>query len=173
MDDIFDDILDLEEGFYNEGYSQGWEDGVVSGRIEGRSLGMEKGFEKFFEAGRLYGRALLWANRLPTRDQNQEHKDGKQQKLPPLSNNQRLERNITALHDLMEPDTLPTKNTDDTVEDVNDRIRKAQGKLRVIERMVGEESSKAESRGASKEPGAKSGDMEDASSINPAALSSA
>jgi flagellar biosynthesis/type III secretory pathway protein FliH len=60
----FDEILGLEEQFYDDGYKQGLEDGVKAGRIEGRTFGLEKGFEKYVESGRLYGKSLVWANRI-------------------------------------------------------------------------------------------------------------
>lgn len=64
-DDPFDDVLNLEEKYYQEGYAEGYKDGAEAGRIEGRSVGMKKGFEKFLEAGRLQGKAIIWANRVP------------------------------------------------------------------------------------------------------------
>ncbi|KAI1764110.1 DUF1715-domain-containing protein [Hypoxylon sp. FL1150] len=68
QDDLFDfdDILNLEETYYKEGYDEGYKDGAEAGLIEGRSVGLKKGFEKFVEAGRLQGRAIIWANRIPS-----------------------------------------------------------------------------------------------------------
>ncbi|OTA70335.1 DUF1715-domain-containing protein [Hypoxylon sp. EC38] len=64
-DDPFDEVLNIEEKAYQEGYAEGYKDGAEAGRIEGRSVGMKKGFEKFLEAGRLQGKAIVWANRIP------------------------------------------------------------------------------------------------------------
>src|SRR4051812_19439144 len=61
----FDEVLGLEEQFYDDGYQQGLADGVKAGQIEGRTFGLEKGFEKYAESGRLHGKALIWANRTP------------------------------------------------------------------------------------------------------------
>jgi hypothetical protein len=61
----FDEVLGLEEEFYEEGYRQGLADGVKAGQIEGRTFGLEKGFEKYVESGRLHGKSLIWANRAP------------------------------------------------------------------------------------------------------------
>lgn len=151
--DAFDDLLNLEEEFYSEGYEQGVADGERAGRIEGRAFGIEKGFEKFVEAGRLHGKSIVWANRLPQAKQQPRGAaaspssastppgDGKQQALPVLSGGgARLEKNIVTLHALVEPDTLSTDNTDDAVNDFDDRVKRAQGKARVIERHVGEDA---------------------------------
>lgn len=151
--DAFDNLLNLEEQFYSEGYEQGMADGDRAGRIEGRAFGIEKGFEKFVEAGRLHGKSIVWANRLP---QAQLQPQGvasalpsasdlpegcKQQALPVLSGGgARLEKNIVTLHALVEPDTLSTENSDDAVNDFDDRVKRAQGKARVIERHVGEDA---------------------------------
>ena len=64
-DELFDDVLNLEERYYREGYDLGYRDGAEAGRVEGRSVGLKQGYEKFLEAGRLQGRAIVWANRIP------------------------------------------------------------------------------------------------------------
>lgn len=148
--DAFDNLLNLEEDFYSEGYQQGVADGERAGRIEGRAFGIEKGFEKFIEAGRLHGKSIVWANRLPQPPRGAAAPpsaasvspgDNKQQALPVLSGGgARLEKNIVTLHALVEPDTLSTENTDDAVNDFDDRVKRAQGKARVIERHVGEDT---------------------------------
>lgn len=153
--DPFDDLLNLEDEFYSEGYEQGMADGDRAGRIEGRAFGIEKGFEKFIEAGRLHGKSIVWANRLPQARQQppaagvapsaaaSSPSEG-QQTLPALSSGgARLEKNIVTLHALVEPDTLSTDNTDDAVNDFDDRVKRAQGKARVIERHVGEDAGLA------------------------------
>ncbi|KAF5021463.1 hypothetical protein F66182_6504 [Fusarium sp. NRRL 66182] len=137
--DPFEDILNLEERFYSEGYQQGIKDGVQAGRIEGRSFGMQKGFEKFLESSRLASKAIIWANRMPSK--------GGACTLPPLPRNARLEKNINTLYALVEPDTLSTENSDEAVQDFDDRVKRAQGKAKIIERMVG--SGGRETSGAS------------------------
>lgn len=164
--DPFDDVLNLEEKFYSEGYKQGVADGDHAGRVEGRSFGIEKGFEKFAEAGRLHGKAIVWANRLPPpppqpRSQqateggggggaiSSTSAEGKTQvnKLPGLHNGgARLEKNVVTLYALVEPETLPTENTDEAVNDFDDRVKRAQGKARVIERQIGENVSSSTAR---------------------------
>lgn len=165
MGDPFDDVLNLEDQFYEQGYKQGTEDGTQAGKIEGRAFGLEKGFEKFLEAGKLYGKAIVWANRLPEKsatsapaqndschsasDHDRAQGDGiiggraeNPSRLSMLPKNTRLERNITALHALVESESISTANTDEAVNDFDDRLRRAQGKAKIIEKAVGEDVAK-------------------------------
>ncbi|RFU73791.1 duf1715 domain-containing protein [Trichoderma arundinaceum] len=139
--DPLDDVFTLEDRFYTEGYNQGVQDGARAGRIEGRSFGMEKGFEKFLESGRLAGKSLVWANRLPKTNQqanisSDSEKSFEACTLPPLPRNPRLEKNVKLAYALVEPDTLSTDNTDEAVQDFDDRVKRAQGKVKIIERML-------------------------------------
>jgi hypothetical protein len=118
--DIFDSILDLEEQFYAEGYKLGVADGARAGRIEGRVFGLEKGFEKFLEAGRLHGRAIIW--------QDQCRNNG----------NERLTKHVERMFTLVDPEEYVTMNTEEAVNDVDERIRDAKGKERIIKRILGE-----------------------------------
>src|SRR5436190_13617705 len=63
--DLLDGLLGLEEKFYTEGYEVGVNDGAHAGYAEGCVFAIEKSFEKFLEMGRLYGKAIVWAKRLP------------------------------------------------------------------------------------------------------------
>lgn len=140
--DLFDDVFTLEDRFYTQGYNQGVQDGARAGRIEGRSLGMEKGFEKFLESGRIASKSLVWANRLPqnprpsTSASEGTEKSSEACALPPLPKNPRLEKNIKLAYALVEPDTLSTENSDEAVQDFDDRVKRAQGKVKIIEKML-------------------------------------
>lgn len=140
--DPFDDLLSLEDQFYDQGYREGMEDGTKAGRIEGRSFGLEKGYEKFMEAGRLHSKAIVWANRLPRKQESRgtqpEAEAQPSRQLPLLSSNARLDRNIQTVCELLEPDTLSTENSDEAVEDFDDRLKRAQGRVKMIQRAVGE-----------------------------------
>ena len=132
--DPFEDVLNLEERFYSEGYQLGIKDGIQAGKIEGRSFGMQKGFEKFLESGRLASKAVVWANRMPPKDNSSFSEPCT---LPSLPKNARLEKNINILYALVEPETLSTENTDEAVQDFDDRVKRAQGKAKIVERMTG------------------------------------
>ncbi|OAQ83570.1 hypothetical protein VFPBJ_02338 [Purpureocillium lilacinum] len=149
-EDPLEDVFNLEDRFYQQGYTQGLQDGTAAGRAEGRSFGMQKGFEKFVESGRLASRAVVWANRMPPTNQEQTGEAGPSSEaadevsskergctLPPLASNGRLDKNVRLLYALVEPDTLSTENTDEAVQDFDDRVKRAQGKAKVVERMVG------------------------------------
>ncbi|KAH6696990.1 hypothetical protein F5X68DRAFT_1283 [Plectosphaerella plurivora] len=145
--DPFDDVLNIEERFYAEGYEQGTRDGIQAGKIEGRSVGLAKGFDKFLESGRLYGKAVVWGNRLQLAQQ-QPASEGSSASaqanpapclLPQIPNsNARLQKNVIAVGALVEPDTLATENTDEAVNDFDDRVKRAQGKAKIVERAIGE-----------------------------------
>lgn len=177
--DPFDDILGLEEQFYNEGHQLGLTDGAKAGRIEGRVFGLEKGFEKFVESGRVHGRATVWAGRLskasasnkeePTSvlpsSSSTEQPDASvitSTKLPTLSDKGRIEKHIRVLYALMEPATLSTENTEDAVSDFDDRFKRAQGKIKIIEKVLGEEGvptgNTDDSTGNPNAPGKSKGD---------------
>ncbi len=159
--DPFDELLGLEEQFYQEGYQLGVADREKAGRIEGRAFGLEKGFEKYVEAGRLHGRSLIWAARLPglqsggqsngSESANSsgleakssmgtvEHEPNSNLRLGNLPDNPRLEKHVKVLYALTEPVSLSTENTDDAVSDFDDRLKRAQGKIKIIERLTGED----------------------------------
>jgi hypothetical protein len=140
----FDEVLGLEEKFYHDGYRQGMADGVKAGRIEGRTFGLEKGFEKYVESGRLYGKSLVWANRIPQLpfqlklESPHLEPPPSAQKLPPLPDNQRLVKHLKVFHALAESESLSTENSEEAVSDFDDRFKRAQAKEKVIERLVGE-----------------------------------
>ena len=140
--DLFDDLMNLEEKFYSEGYTLGEAEGSKAGRIEGRVFGLEKGFEKFMEAGRLHGRSAVWAGRLPHHEGSTTTDTAtpiQQSALSSLSNNPRLEKHIRILYALSEPASLSTDNTEEAVSDFDDRLKRAHAKIKIIERLVGED----------------------------------
>ncbi|KAL6857631.1 hypothetical protein ACO1O0_005072 [Amphichorda felina] len=139
--DIFDDVLNVESRFQEQGYNEGLKDGAQHGLAEGRAFGMQKAFEKFLESGRLAGKSVVWANRLPGNSDKQPSDagvpgDSQTRSLGPLPNNARLEKNINTLYSLVDPKALSTENSDAAVQDFDDRLKKAQGKERIIERVV-------------------------------------
>ena len=163
-DDPFDRLLGLEDEFYDEGYEAGLADGVKEGRLEGRAFGMEKGFEKYLVMGRLHGRSAVWTARMPasqTPDLGASENGGilqsdiqttlsgrgdtstvverqGRQSLPLLSDNPRLQRHINTLQTITDPSQLSVENREDAVADVDDRLKRARAKVKVIEKLVHE-----------------------------------
>ncbi|KAI4095218.1 MAG: hypothetical protein LQ344_001730 [Seirophora lacunosa] len=152
--DPLDELFELEDTFYKEGYNLGVQDGSRAGQIEGRLFGLEKAFEKYTAMGKLHGRSVVWSGRLssapeaelPSPTQSSDGQDPETRKtapdpLPPLPFNPRLEKHVRTLYALTEPASLSTENSEDAVSDFDDRLRRAEGKVKIIERFIGEETT--------------------------------
>ena len=152
MTDVFDHLLDLEKQFYQEGYDLGLEDGVQAGLTEGKVFGIEKAFEKAVEMGKLHGRARVWQERLPGRNQPRATGDAESQNNPstalqlrtfasnvdPLPTNARLERHIESLLISTDKSTLSSKNSDEAVAAFDERMTKATARSKVISNILNE-----------------------------------
>lgn len=162
--DPFDDLLSLEDKFYKEGYDLGITDGDREGLIEGRLFGLKQGFEKYVAMGKLHGRAMTWAGRLPSskagttvhskeveeedtrkalkRLSLDEKEDGDTlgQKVPDLPKNARLENHVRTLYALTEPVSFSTENSEDAMADFEERLLRAEAKIKIIEKLTGEVS---------------------------------
>lgn len=162
--DPFDSLLSLEDQYYDEGYREGHRDGLQQSELEARLFGIEKGFEKFVTMGKLQARAKIWAARLPQKKDKGDDAKGVRS-LPLLAANPRLEKHTSTLLDLVDPTTLSIANTDDDVGDFDERLRRAQAKIKIIERMIGEEDlengSKADSQSTTAVNLGAAGNMED------------
>lgn len=172
-DDPLDNLLGLEDQYYQEGYDVGVTDGTQAGIIEGRLFGLEKGFEKYAAMGALHGRSAVWAGRLSRhpreaagseesenlaainccrqkqyQDSNEcKLSEGKGSNTPaprPLlcqvPHSARLEKHIRILYALTEPSSLSVKNSEETVSDFDDRLKRADGKMKIIEKLLDESS---------------------------------
>ena len=160
--DPFHALLSLEDDFYKEGYDSGVSDGSRAGLIEGRFFGLEKGFEKYASLGKLHGRAVIWAGRLPITEDplvsnGQDASDADTQRkvessegcikpeveqllgrtrAPELPAHTRLERHVRTLYALTEPESLSTANDEDSISGFNERFNRAVGKVKVIEKLT-------------------------------------
>lgn len=184
--DLLDDLLDLEEQFYKEGFDLGVADGAEAGYTEGSVFAVEKGFEKFVEMGRLYGKALVWAQRLaePHPHETSEQPKGHlatetstisldpsicktMSSLP--SHSSRLMRNLQVLLELADPASLGMNNTEEAVNDVDERLKGAAVKAKLIQRAMAEgEGGLDDQREVQdqQKPGDGTGSIEDISSLN-------
>ncbi|KAL9004863.1 MAG: hypothetical protein Q9188_002324 [Gyalolechia gomerana] len=59
--------------------------------------------------------------------------------LPQIPYNPRLEKHLRSLYALTEPASLSTENSEDAVSEFDDRLKRAEGKVKIIEKLVGEE----------------------------------
>ena len=182
---LLDSLLDLEEQFYNEGYELGAADGAKAGYTEGSVFAVEKGFEKFVEMGRLYGKALVWAQRLADSKSPESFEQPLGQSLttdtlslepsvckeiPSLpSHSARLIKNLETLLELVDPASLDMSNTEEAVNDVDERLKGAAVKAKLIQRAMGESEEPLGTSSNAKEgqkPGDGTGSIEDISSLN-------
>ena len=154
-EDPFAPLLSLEEQYHTEGRTLGLAEGAATGQIEGRVFGLEKSFEKFIELGRLGGRGAVWSARLPapapapaqsttSTSASAPIEVGKEDspRLGPLllpgSGSERLARHVRRLVELTDADDVSRENSEEGVQDFDDRLREAKGKGVLVERLVGE-----------------------------------
>ena len=141
--DLFDDLLSLEDKFYQEGYDAGLADGEHAGLVEGKVFGIEKGYEKALELGRLHGRALVWQMRQAQTTDKPESTDREEPMLATLGHsklpkNTRLTKHIEGLLALTDDKDLVMDNSDEAVTEFDESLAKAQAKAKVIAAIVGE-----------------------------------
>lgn len=159
-DDPFDPLLSLESQYHLEGRTLGLAEGAASGRIEGRVFGLEKSFEKFLELGKLGGRSAVWNARLPsdlsapppssspslsseTPQSDGPLEVGKEAGsgvlgVLPGAGSERLVRHVRRLAELTNEDDVSKENSEEGVQDFDDRLREARAKAVLVERLVGE-----------------------------------
>ncbi|KAM0715324.1 hypothetical protein Q7P37_008822 [Cladosporium fusiforme] len=167
--DPFDSLLSLEEQYHAEGRTAGLAEGAASGRIEGRVFGLEKSFEKFIELGHLSGRSAVWNARLPDSSSGLEVGKEEDARLAPLKGaSERLTRHVGRLVELTDQDDVSRENSEEGVQDFDDRLREAKAKAVLVERLVGEGKEGGGASGAAgvkragvKPTQVKSGEMED------------
>lgn len=194
---LLDSLLDLEEDFYKEGHGLGAADGAHAGYTEGSVFAVEKGFEKFVEMGRLYGKALVWAQRLadskrkPSTADSASSRTGAETETETETNggndldvslepsvcsemvtfpsSARLAKNLDILLELVDPASLVMANTEEAVTDVDERLKGAMIKAKLIQRALGEREDTADIRPGTRDtagPGDGTGSIEDISALN-------
>lgn len=151
--DPFDDLLELEDGYYQEGYEAGVADSTYAGMIEGKVFGIEKGYEKAVELGKLHARAVMWQEGIQREDTAQplvvpdvtEPKAPELSRLrdivhglPKLMDSARLRRHVEGLQAASTSSTIAKDNSDEAVTEFDDRIAKAKAKAKVIANIAGE-----------------------------------
>jgi mRNA export factor len=187
--DILDGILELEDEFYKEGYALGVADGARAGYTEGSVFAVENAFEKLLQLGKLYGKALVWNQRLISSATTTTSSTAAIEKsaateeppafdvdicksMPELHQGSRLAKNIQTLLALVDPATLVLENNEDAVSDIEERLRGAALKAKLIQRALGEsdEGTDATNNPLSRQDvqrgGDGSGSIEDISSLH-------
>jgi len=159
-----DNLLNLEDNYYQEGYGLGKADGAHAGLVEGKLFGIEKGFEKALSLGRLSGRAEVWRRRfqslksspsrpaqvlspsnrgIPVQQAEIASALGESpvicaSELPPLSANTRLGKHIENLSSTADSASLSSRNSDEAVAEYDERLVKAMAKAKVITNIIAE-----------------------------------
>ncbi|PHH61246.1 hypothetical protein CDD81_624 [Ophiocordyceps australis] len=166
LDYVLDLENDFYQQGYREGLAHGSRAGRIEGRTVGMQTGFDKFLEcgclaakAVIWANRLpiqslqanhSGRASLTDTdnstcQIPTSHPAQSHpitahnssESRAIRTLPLLTRtNLRLDKNIRAIYVLVEPATLSTLNTDQAINEFDDRIKRAKGKLKVVERVI-------------------------------------
>lgn len=148
----FNSLLDLETHHYDLGHAAGLRDGLAAGGAEARLFGLEQAFARFGTMGALAARCCVWTARCESaRSDDSDHKDttastAASTTWPPLRAPARLAQHLTTLHALTDLRTLGATNEDADVGDFDERLRRAQAKARIIERLLGEEHEGNEHR---------------------------
>lgn len=137
--DPLDEVLRLEETFYQEGYRQGVQDGERAGLVEGRSVGIKAGFEKFKTMSRLHARSQLWAGSLSPENPQVDSKTRPHEQA-------RLLSRLQTIYALTEPASLSTRNDEADVADFDSRLRRAEGKFKVVELNLGKATRSKENQ---------------------------
>ncbi|QKX56466.1 uncharacterized protein TRUGW13939_03571 [Talaromyces rugulosus] len=185
--DLLESVLGLEEKFYHEGYQVGLADGARAGYTEGSVFAVEKGFAQALEVGKLYGKALVWNQRFASRTVDRSGSSSGTKPtlggddlpaihtdlcygMPEIRGESRVARNIQLLLGLVDPATLSLENTEDAVSDMEERLKGAQLKTKLIQRSLGESddspvSDASSSNRESRFQGDGSGSIEDISSM--------
>lgn len=166
QEDPFDTLLSLESQYHAEGRALGISEGSLSGRIEGRVFGLEKSFEKFIELGKLGGRAAVWNARLPENatvtstpaslEVGKEEPEAGKLGVLPGSGSERLVRHVKRMAELTDADDVSRENSEEGVQDFDDRLREARAKAVLVERLVGEGKEGGSGAAAVKRAGVKS-----------------
>lgn len=164
--DPFDILLDLESAYEARGYTDGLHDGKAQALSSSTLFGIEKGFEKYIVMSRLRFRAEKWARAFDVHvDHNTPAPaavpvsssvggvnvgaDANADMAPAAQGagvevgtenshvHSRLQKHTATLLKLTSAQTMDYANTDEAIGDFEERLKRAQAKCKVIERMVG------------------------------------
>ena len=120
-DDPFDEILGLEDEYYDQGFKQGLADGSSAGREEGLFFGIRSGTAKARELGKVRGRLCVWQQRVRS---------------GALGEHRTLMRQLEELEGIVKENH--TDNTAEEVERLEEQVRRAVRKVDMIARLLDE-----------------------------------
>lgn len=141
-DDPFDSLLNLESTYESQGYADGLRDGKDQAHISAKLFGIEKAFEKYVNMSRLRWRAECLAAEHGVPIAPAEDSDGAADGASSVSGGaekpaSRLQKHVATLLAFTSAKTMDCSNTDVAIGDFDERLRRAQAKVKVIERLTG------------------------------------
>ncbi|CAH6722346.1 protein Lto1p [[Candida] jaroonii] len=119
MENELDDILNLEEQYYNEGFIEGQNESTKKQLLEGKEYGYQTGFQRFLIVGYISGLIEFWYKNINSYDQKS------------LKNH--LDQSQIIL------DGIKMTNFDDDVEKYEKSLIKLRNKIRIITNLVKEQ----------------------------------
>ncbi|KAG7661620.1 uncharacterized protein J8A68_004889 [[Candida] subhashii] len=108
-----DEILNIEQRYYQQGYDDGVAQSTKEQLIEGEEYGYQTGFQRFLIIGYIQGLVEYW-----------------QKNIEKYANNKSFESHLQQLKDLVVD--IPIINGDEEVAEFEKRVNKARNKLRVV-----------------------------------------
>lgn len=149
-----DSLLDLESTYEAQGHADGLRDGRAQAHTSAKLFGLEKGWEKYLPMAQLRWRAERYAEMYgvpidpaialstPGSSSSPSSADSKPVAMQSDDTRQqqhasRLQKHITTLLALTSANTLTYLNTDEAIGDFEERLKRAQAKCKVLERMLG------------------------------------
>lgn len=132
------------------GLERGFQKFAESGRLQGRAIVWANRLRVHQRVSKVSGPKAVEssspaASSAETGEGDEGRKGGEKEgervvelPLPPLPHNPRLGKHVSTLYALAETESLSTENTDEAVDDFDDRLRRAQGRAKIIGKMVGE-----------------------------------
>ncbi|ODQ65105.1 DUF1715-domain-containing protein [Nadsonia fulvescens var. elongata DSM 6958] len=120
LEDVFEDVLNLEDKYYHDGYNEGYRDGLKSGFLEGKEYGIQTGFQRLVDFGILQGRLKVWQHQIAS--------------ATVTSGGPANERQIKRIQQLQQllPETVALSNDDADVEDYERRMKKAIARAKTL-----------------------------------------
>ncbi|CCD25731.1 ribosome biosynthesis protein LTO1 NDAI_0F04130 [Naumovozyma dairenensis CBS 421] len=109
--DIFDNLLNLEEQFYEEGWDEGHNENLKNNYLEGKQFGLQVGFQRFVLLGQMSGFCDVLESL-------------------PFGNNANLLKNIEVIRTLIE--SVGMNNDEENVENLEKTLMKLKNKFRTI-----------------------------------------
>lgn len=122
--DIFEDLLNLETNFYDEGYKEGMADGKKAGLREGAEFGIQTGYQRYIALGVLRGRLQIWRAKFFNNNDSSDHHP----------NAERIKKNIEGLEAMLKD--ISTTNSNEDVSQLEALLRKAKSKAKVTASLI-------------------------------------